>query len=158
MAASSAEMFGSIVHFLPICRRREKQSLLLLRASPHGCVIGGDVRQHSSLFRCVEKRVLRNLGSIGSCRASRPSPSRRTSTTSQNKIPRAERRHPLHEHREGAVLDEFRDRPKEASAIDLDAKVVAARCKLTGMHWRHANAAGVALLRATLGSNFKIVA
>ena len=82
------------------------------------------------------------------------------------------------------MLDEFRARPKEASAIDLDTKVVAAaradareplsamassvaegcksivvaRCKLTGMHWRHANAAGVALLRATLGSNFKIVA
>ena len=36
--------------------------------------------------------------------------------------------------------------------------VVAARCKLAGMHWRHANAAGVALLRATLRSNFKIVA
>ena len=36
--------------------------------------------------------------------------------------------------------------------------VVAARCKLAGMHWRHANAAGVALLLATLRSNFKIVA
>ncbi len=35
--------------------------------------------------------------------------------------------------------------------------VVAARCKLAGMHWRHANAAGISLLRATLRSNFKIV-
>lgn len=36
--------------------------------------------------------------------------------------------------------------------------VVAARCKLAGMHWRHRNAAGIALLRATLRSNFKIAA
>ena len=34
--------------------------------------------------------------------------------------------------------------------------IVAARCKLAGMHWRHKNAAGIALLRATLRSNFKI--
>ena len=36
--------------------------------------------------------------------------------------------------------------------------IVAARCKLAGMHWRHKNAAGIALLRATLRSNFKIAA
>ena len=36
--------------------------------------------------------------------------------------------------------------------------LVAARCKLAGMHWRHKNAAAVALLRATLRSNFLIVA
>ena len=36
--------------------------------------------------------------------------------------------------------------------------LVAARCKLAGMHWRHKNAAGVALLRATLRSNFRIAA
>ena len=36
--------------------------------------------------------------------------------------------------------------------------IVGARCKLAGMHWRHTNAAGIALLRATLRSNFKIVA
>ena len=34
--------------------------------------------------------------------------------------------------------------------------LVAARCKLAGMHWRHKNAAGIALLRATLRSNFRI--
>ena len=34
--------------------------------------------------------------------------------------------------------------------------VVAARCKLAGMHWRHENAAGVSLLRATLRSSFRI--
>ncbi len=36
--------------------------------------------------------------------------------------------------------------------------LVAARCKLAGMHWRHKNAAGIALLRATMRSNFKIAA
>lgn len=36
--------------------------------------------------------------------------------------------------------------------------IVAARCKLAGMHWRHKNAAGIALLRATLRSNFRIAA
>lgn len=36
--------------------------------------------------------------------------------------------------------------------------LVAARCKLAGMHWRHKNAAGIALLRATLRSNFRIAA
>ena len=36
--------------------------------------------------------------------------------------------------------------------------LVAARCKLAGMHWRHKNAAAVALLRATLRSNFRIAA
>ena len=35
---------------------------------------------------------------------------------------------------------------------------VAARCKLAGMHWRHKNAAGIALLRATMRSNFRIAA
>ena len=30
--------------------------------------------------------------------------------------------------------------------------------KLAGMHWRHKNAAGIALLRATLRSNFRIAA
>ena len=34
--------------------------------------------------------------------------------------------------------------------------IVGARCKLAGMHWRHKNAAGIALLRATLRSNFRI--
>ena len=34
--------------------------------------------------------------------------------------------------------------------------LVAARCKLAGMHWRHKNAAGIALLRATLKSNYKL--
>jgi hypothetical protein len=34
--------------------------------------------------------------------------------------------------------------------------LVAARCKLAGMHWRHKNAAGIALLRATLRSNFRL--
>ena len=36
--------------------------------------------------------------------------------------------------------------------------LVAARCKLAGMHWRHKNAAGIALLRATMRSNFRIAA
>jgi len=36
--------------------------------------------------------------------------------------------------------------------------LVAARCKLAGMHWRHRNAAAVALLRGTLRSNFRIAA
>lgn len=36
--------------------------------------------------------------------------------------------------------------------------LVAARCKLAGMHWRHKNAAAVALLRGTLRSNFRIAA
>ena len=36
--------------------------------------------------------------------------------------------------------------------------LVAARCKLAGMHWRHRNAAGIALLRATMRSNFRIAA
>ena len=34
--------------------------------------------------------------------------------------------------------------------------LVAARCKLAGMHWRHRNAAALALLRGTLRSNFLI--
>jgi len=34
--------------------------------------------------------------------------------------------------------------------------LVAARCKLAGMHWRHKNAAGIALLRGTLRSRFRI--
>ena len=34
--------------------------------------------------------------------------------------------------------------------------LVAARCKLAGMHWRLANAAAVALLRGTIRSNFLI--
>ena len=34
--------------------------------------------------------------------------------------------------------------------------LVAARCKLAGMHWRHHNAAAIALLRGTLRSNFLI--
>lgn len=36
--------------------------------------------------------------------------------------------------------------------------LVAARCKQAGMHWRHRNAAKVALLRATLRSNRNIIA
>jgi len=36
--------------------------------------------------------------------------------------------------------------------------LVAARCKLAGMHWRHKNAAGIALLRGTLRSRFRIAA
>lgn len=36
--------------------------------------------------------------------------------------------------------------------------LVAARCKLAGMHWRHKNAADIALLRASLRSNFRIAA
>lgn len=36
--------------------------------------------------------------------------------------------------------------------------LVAARCKLAGMHWRRKNAAGIALLRATMRSNFRIAA
>ena len=47
----------------------------------------------------------------------------------------------------------------ESGLIESACKMlVAARCKLAGMHWRHKNAADIALLRATLRSNFRIVA
>ncbi len=64
--------------------------------------------------------------------------------------------------RERAGMMDYRRLRREGYCIGLGLiesackTLVAARYKLAGMHWRHRNAAAVALLRGTLRSNFRI--